>query len=133
MRDELFADNFLRHARRLDLLHDEWIEPRFDERQVVPSAADAVLAEDQQNGVIVRLSIPADARRSNATGRKCRAEFVQVLEVIGAEVGISKNPSGGPRTKYRAGVTVRADAAAQILAPECAEQCTWRAPRVRPA
>ena len=30
---------------------------------------------------IAKLSIPADAHRSNATGRKCRAEFVDVLEI----------------------------------------------------
>ena len=30
---------------------------------------------------IAKLLIPADARRSNATGRKCRAEFVSVLEI----------------------------------------------------
>jgi hypothetical protein len=43
-----------------------------------------------QNGVIIRLRIPAKALRSNATGRKCRASEALVLEVIGAEVGISK-------------------------------------------
>ncbi len=42
-----------------------------------------------RNGAIVRLEIPADARRSNATGRKCRAERAKVIEVIGADVGIS--------------------------------------------
>jgi hypothetical protein len=41
------------------------------------------------NNVIVKLLIPANARRSNATGRKCRAEFADVLEVIGAEVAKS--------------------------------------------
>ena len=34
------------------------------------------------NGLIVKLSIPEEARRSNATGRKCRAEFADVLEII---------------------------------------------------
>jgi len=37
------------------------------------------------DGVLVRLSIPAGARRSNATGRKCRAEWVEVLDVIGSQ------------------------------------------------
>ena len=40
-------------------------------------------------GVIVRLSIPADAKRSSGFGRKCRAEFADVLEVIGAETARS--------------------------------------------
>jgi hypothetical protein len=42
-----------------------------------------------QNEVIVKLLIPQDAKRSNASGRKCRASKVQVLRVYGAEVGIS--------------------------------------------
>ncbi len=36
------------------------------------------------NNVLVRLQIPADAKRSNAPGgRKCRAQFADVLEIIG--------------------------------------------------
>jgi hypothetical protein len=56
------------------------------------------------DGVIVRLRIPANAKRSNSTGRKCRAEFVEVLEVIGAEVGIS---GYDPAVKYKAGQIVK--------------------------
>ena len=32
---------------------------------------------------IVKLLIPKEAKRSNATGRKCRAEYADVLEIIG--------------------------------------------------
>ena len=39
--------------------------------------------------VIVKLKIPAKAKRSHAFGRKCRAEYAKVLEVIGATEGIS--------------------------------------------
>jgi hypothetical protein len=56
---------------------------------------------------IVKLQIPADARRSNATGRKCRAEWAEVLEVIGAEYAISKGH--GPFTEYHPGQIVRPD------------------------
>jgi hypothetical protein len=52
------------------------------------------------------LTVPSKARRSNATGRKCRAEFVKVLDVIGAEVGISKHDG---KTEYRKGKIVRCD------------------------
>jgi len=59
-----------------------------------------------QGGVIVKLLIPQKARRSNATGRKCRAEFVKVLRVFGGEFGISNHDS---RTEYRKGEEVRCD------------------------
>jgi hypothetical protein len=41
----------------------------------------------------VKLRIPEDAKRSNASGRKCRAEWAEVLEVDGALVGISSHDS----------------------------------------
>ena len=56
-----------------------------------------------RKGVLVRVRIPAEARRSSATTRKCRAEFVDVLEVIGAEVGIARHDE---KTEYRAGQRV---------------------------
>jgi len=59
-----------------------------------------------QNSIIVKLLIPADAKRSSATGRKCRAEFATVLEVIGASEGISQHDN---KTVYRTGETVRCD------------------------
>jgi len=58
------------------------------------------------NGVIVKLQIPTKAKRSNATGRKCRAEFVKVLEVIGAEKGLSLRDG---ETEYCKGNTVKCD------------------------
>jgi len=57
-----------------------------------------------QNSVIVKLLVPQKARRSNATSRKCRAEYVTVLRVFGAEEG--KSTYDG-RTTYRKGETVR--------------------------
>ena len=35
-----------------------------------------------RDGMLVKLLIPADAKRHNASGRKCRAEFADVLEII---------------------------------------------------
>ena len=57
-------------------------------------------------GVLARLMIGKNARRSNATGRKCRAEYVKVLEVIGATVGISQHDN---KTTYEVGKIVRCD------------------------
>lgn len=59
-----------------------------------------------KENVIVKLRIPEEAKRSNATGRKCRAEFADVLEVIGAKEGIS---SKGTNLIYRAGERVTCD------------------------
>jgi hypothetical protein len=61
-----------------------------------------------RDNVIVKLAIPADAKRSNSTGRKCRAEFAKVLEVIGAEVGLSTYTDKST-VEYRAGETVHCD------------------------
>ena len=59
-----------------------------------------------KDGVLVRVRIPAKAKRSSATGRKCRAEYVLVMEVIGAEVGISQHDG---KTEYRKGEIVKCD------------------------
>ena len=36
-----------------------------------------------RDGVLVKLRIPEEAKRSHAWGRKCRAEFADVVEIIG--------------------------------------------------
>ena len=70
-----------------------------------------------QQGVIVKLRIPEDAKRSHAFGRKCRAEYADVLEVIGAEVGISQHNG---KTEYRAGERVTCDVWSDDWQQECA-------------
>jgi len=59
-----------------------------------------------KNGVLIRLRIPAEAQRSHGASRKCRAEFVEVLEVIGADKGISIHDN---KTEYIKGQIVRCD------------------------
>ena len=56
-----------------------------------------------KDGVIVKLRIPEAAKRSHGASRKCRAEYADVLEVFGAEVGISQHDG---ETEYRAGKRV---------------------------
>jgi hypothetical protein len=56
---------------------------------VAPEEGDIIGWKKCRNSVIVKLKIPASAERSNASGRKCRAEYVEVLEVFGASVGVS--------------------------------------------
>jgi hypothetical protein len=70
-----------------------------------------------QNGVIVRLRIPEDAPRSHAFGRKCRAKYADVLEVIGASEGIA---SRDKTTIYRAGERVEAPNWSDDWQTECA-------------
>jgi hypothetical protein len=66
--------------------------------------------------VIVKLRIPEEAKRSHAFGRKCRAEYADVIEVIGAEVGISKHDG---ETEYRAGERIMPDAFDDNWQEEC--------------
>ena len=70
-----------------------------------------------QGDVLVKLRIPEDAPRSHAFGRKCRAAYAEVLEVIGAEVGVSRHDR---KTTYRVGETVRADVWDENWMEECA-------------
>ena len=46
-----------------------------------------------RDGVLAKLSIPAEAKRSNSTGRKCRSEYADVLQIVGGDgiVGKSKH------------------------------------------
>ena len=68
------------------------------------------------NRIIVKLQIPAKAKRSNATGRKCRAEFVKVLALYDsasttelAEDAVAVTSAHGPRTEYQKGKVVKSD------------------------
>jgi hypothetical protein len=86
-------------------------------RTIIVPEGDLIGWKKCQGGVIVKLKIPAKARRSNATGRKCRAEYVKVLEVIGADFGISSHDG---KTEYRAGKTVTCDEWCENRFEECA-------------
>ena len=68
-------------------------------------------------GVIVKLRIPEAAKRSHAFGRKCRAEYADVIEVIGADVAFSQHDG---RTEYRAGQRVTPDRFDDNWQEECA-------------
>ena len=76
------------------------------------------------NGVIVKLRIPEEAKRSHAFGRKCRAEFVDVIAIEQrdgdgwkpAEVAISSHDE---RTEYRVGQRVTPDSFDENWMDEC--------------
>ena len=62
--------------------------------------------------MIAKLLIPADAKRSSATSRKCRAEFVKVLALFkdGKEfAGPAGTNTSGNKTVYAVGEIVKPD------------------------
>jgi len=76
---------------------------------------------------IVKLLIPADAKRTaSLVGRKCRAEFVKVLEIEGAAEAASSHDSG---TVYRVGEIVRPDSYDDNPLVECTHGIHWFATR----
>jgi hypothetical protein len=70
-----------------------------------------------ESGVIVKLSIPAEARRSHAFGRKCRAEFADVLGIFNGKVGISRHDG---KTTYCVGERVTCHEWSENWQEECA-------------
>ena len=51
-----------------------------------PPEGEFIAYKKLKGGTICKLAIPADARRSSATGYKCRAEFADVIEGNGVSV-----------------------------------------------
>ncbi len=84
---------------------------------VILPEGDLIVYKQLEEGV-AKLLIPADAKRSNATGRKCRAEYAKVLELPeGVAEGTSKHDS---KFKYRVGEIVRPDSFDPDWKNECA-------------
>jgi hypothetical protein len=81
-------------------------EKAFAQIQFIPETGSFDGWKQCRNNVIVKVQIPATAKRSHGAGRKCRASEVLVLEVFGAEVGISQHDG---KTEYRKGETVVPD------------------------
>ena len=89
---------------------------------IVPETGAYTAWKKCRDGVVVKLLIPEDAARSNASGRKCRAAFADVLEILG--------PKGGKRDvavsihrnsfEYRVGQRVTADEWCKDRWQECA-------------
>ncbi|WP_322996976.1 pentapeptide repeat-containing protein [Castellaniella sp.] len=85
--------------------------------RILPDEGSVVGWKKCQDGVVVKLMIPTEARRSHAFGRKCRAEYADVLEVIGAPEGRSKHDRG--KTIYRTGERVHCDKWGEDWMEEC--------------
>ena len=88
----------------------------------IVSEGDLVVYKQLQHGDIATLKIPASARRSNATGRKCRAEYAEVLAIQdldgnAKECGVSRYDF---RFVYRVGETVHPHEWCEDRWQECA-------------
>jgi hypothetical protein len=76
----------------------------------IAPAGDLIVWKKCRAGLLVKLRIPAAAARSNATGRKCRAEFAEVLAIEttdGQPVGRPARSLHDFDFTYTAGDTVR--------------------------
>lgn len=85
--------------------------------QDIPEEGSFIGWKKLSGGVIAKLLIPAEARRtSTPIGRKNRAEFVVVLELFGEAEGVSMHDKS---TIYRKGETVRPDSYNGDIRLEC--------------
>ena len=91
LRDANLRDADLRGAdlRDADLRGAKGAEKIIAQTRILPDG-DIIGWKKCRDGVLVKLLIPATAKRSHAFGRKCRAEFAKVVEVIGAETAVSQ-------------------------------------------
>ena len=86
--------------RGADLKGAENVPPFAAAQTSITPEGDLIGYKKLAGGVICKLRIPADAKRSNATGRKCRAEYAIILEGEGAS-------KYDPKFVYKVGETVR--------------------------
>ena len=90
-------------------------------RTVVCPEGDIIGWKKCQGGRLVKLLIPSDARRSNASGRKCRAEYAKVLAILDGNESVDEARSQhNPGFIYRVGETVRPDSFDEDRWNECA-------------
>ena len=69
---------------------------------------------------IVKLRIPAKAKRTaSLVGRKCRAEYVKVLDIEGGGPVTSNGMRAGPKTTYEIGKVVKPDSYDDDIRIEC--------------
>jgi len=81
--------------------------------QIVPEEGAFIAWKKGKDNHLVKLEIPAEAKRHNALGgRKCRAEFVKVLDIRnskGHKVKECYNVTNRINTLYRIGEIVKPD------------------------
>ena len=80
------------------------IPPLQEAQTIIVPEGDLIGWKKCKDDVIVKLLIPEKAKRSNSSGRKCRAEYVKVLEIFNGKVGISQQDE---KTEYKVGKIVK--------------------------
>jgi len=111
LRGAYLSDAYLRGAdlsgadlRDADLSDADNIPTIVYAQTLITAEGDIIGYKKLSGGVIAKLKIPADAKRHNATGRKCRAEYAIVLDGEGAsqydcgfvyKVGETVRPTNG--------------------------------------
>ena len=84
---------------------------------LVPEESSFIAWKKLRNGVVAKLLIPAEAKRtSSLVGRKCRAEFIEVLSL---SEGTSCSGQFDELTIYTVGETVKADSYNDDIRLEC--------------
>ena len=106
------ADLYGANLSRADLSRADGSDHAVAKTRILPDGA-LIGWKKLANGSIAKLLIPEDARRSHAFGRKCRAEFVDVIE----GEGVSKHDGV---TAYTPGKRVTCDKWEEDWTIECA-------------
>jgi hypothetical protein len=90
--------------------------------EIVPREGEVIGWKKCRDGRLVKLRIPPEAQRSNATGRKCRASCAEVLEIHSPFGGRCKTAESSHRSGfiYTVGETVACDAWEPDRLQECA-------------
>src|ERR1019366_5071597 len=98
-------------SANLSFAHLRFADLRYAKNSKLAVAMTRILPEGDiigwkkcRDNVIVKLLIPAKAKRSHAFGRKCRAEYAEVLQVYKAKEAISTYDEN---IIYRKGETVK--------------------------
>jgi uncharacterized protein YjbI with pentapeptide repeats len=90
--------------------------------EIVPREGSFVGWKACRDGLLVKLRVTEGARRSNATGRKCRCSEAEVLEITDRDGGHHDEATSlhDERFAYRVGETVRVDGFDEDRLQECA-------------
>jgi uncharacterized protein YjbI with pentapeptide repeats len=91
------------NLRGADLYGAKHAETAIAQMQFIPETGAFDAWKKCRDGVIVKLLIPDDAKRSHGSERKCRASKAVVLDIIGATEALSLHDSS---FKYRKGDVV---------------------------